>query len=166
MATIFTHYVPYHIQKSWHIWKAVSLSSTQASDCATDHEHPLPFPAVFALNPVKHFLRSLIASLRLSVCLSTLLNCVLLNPCQMKTDGLIYPDALPWAFRRAVGAAILTKGVLQSKRGAELNYSRPQDSCVPWEAVDLGIVLAHLIPLLPGKTTTLSARSVTLPSHP
>lgn len=66
--------------------------SCQDSDSATDCEDPLL--VVLALNPVKHFLRSLIASLRLIVCLSTLLNYVLLDPCQMKTDELIYPDAL------------------------------------------------------------------------
>lgn len=113
--------------KSWHILKAVSLPVFQASWCVADHELlPLPLPVVFALNPAKSFLRSLIASLRLSICLSTLLNCVLLNPCQMKTDGLIYPDVL-WTFRRAVRAAVLMKGVLQSKGEAELSNSRPWD---------------------------------------
>lgn len=116
--------------KSWHILKAVSLPTFQASWCVADHGLlPLPLPVVFALNPAKSFLRSLIASLRLSICLSTLLNCVLLNPCQMKTDGLIYPDVL-WAFRRAVRAAVLMKGVLQSKGEAELSNSRPWDGSV------------------------------------
>ena len=115
-----------HAQILAYLESSLPLSS-QASVCATDHEHPLPLPVVFALTPVKHFLRSLIASLRLSICLSTLLNCVLLNPCQMKTKGLIYPDVLLWAFRRAVRAAILMKGVLQSKWGAELSDSIPQD---------------------------------------
>lgn len=91
----------------------------------TDHEHfPFPLPVVYALNPAESFLRSSIASLRLSICLSTLLNCVLLNLSQKKTDGLIYPDVLLWAFRRAVRAAAL-KGVLQSKWEAELSNSRP-----------------------------------------
>lgn len=85
----------------------------------------------------------------------------------MKTDGLIYSDVLPLAFRIAVRAAVFMKGVLQSKQGADLSTSRPLRWLqVSWEAVDLGIMLAFLIPPLPGNSTALSSRNVTLPSHP
>lgn len=155
-----------HAQILAYLESSLPLRS-QVSDCVTNCEHPLPLPVVFALNPVKHFLRSLIASLRLSICLNTLLYCVLLNLCQMKTDGLIYSDVLPLAFRIAVRAAILTKGVLRSKQGADLSTSRPLRWLqVSWEAVDFGIMLAFLIPPLPGNSTALSSRNVTLPSHP
>lgn len=125
MPTIFTPCLMLHAQILAYLENGLPLSC-QDSDSATDCEDPLL--VVLALNPVKHFLRSLIASLRLIVCLSTLLNYVLLDPCQMKTDELIYPDALLWAFRRAVRSTILSKGVLQSKGGSELSDPRPQHS--------------------------------------
>lgn len=108
-----TSLCPMH--KSWYKLKAtLLLCFSSLSLCDRPWTPSFSSPVVYALDPAESFLRSLIASLRLSICLSTLLNCILLNLSQKKTDGLIYPDVLLWAFRRAVRAAVL-KGVLQSK---------------------------------------------------
>lgn len=161
MATISSDCVPSHTHRSRQTLKAVPPLCCEASHCAADNGHLLHFPVVRVLNPGKHFLRSLIASLRLSIYLSTLLNCVLLNPCQMKTDGLICPDVLPWLQESCKSSNPGERWTPKQARGRVKWFQATRCFWVPWESVDLETVLAILIPSHPGKSTSLSARSVT-----
>lgn len=137
MATISTGSVPSHTHRSWQILKAVPPLCCEASDHAADSEHLLHFPVV--LNPGKHFLRSLIASLRWNIYLSTLLNCVLLDTCQMKTDGLIYPDVLPWLQESCKSRNPHERWTPKQARGRVKWFQATRYFWASWGSVDLEI---------------------------
>lgn len=129
--------VPFHTHRPWQTLKAAPSLCCQASDCAADNEHLLCFSVVLALNPGKHFLRSLIASLRLSIYLSTLLNCALLNACQMKTDGLIYPGVLPWLQESCKSRDPDERWTPKQARGRVRFFQATRCFWVPWESAGL-----------------------------